>query len=340
MPRRQNGICEKSLIRPRSKRRAARGHGRRTVHKRLSSACPQCDIHAAGPPILLVPILETLMQARRDILARIAALDRQIRVIARPHATVRLLMTAPGVRAFDDLDGPAPDGFQRIAQFWPRISAIGKDVAQHGIARGDGLQYIRRAVTILNSGAVDLKADEQSGRVGDDMALASLDPFTCVTTRNSFSLRGFYALAVDDAGRWLRCAGLGQARGLDEFSVDLIEQAVIAPRVEIAAHRRHRRKVTQATSATGNRSSSCKGSRRPVVRGPPCAPSSTATRKAASKTSCRGTSNSHQASPHRVTPSRLLLINRLGLLKEGMTCRATSAPREARHRHHMPPISA
>lgn len=59
----------------------------------------------------LVPIFEALMPARRDILARIAALDSRIRVIARRHATVRLLMTAPGVgpitamavvAAFDD----------------------------------------------------------------------------------------------------------------------------------------------------------------------------------------------------------------------------------------------
>jgi len=45
----------------------------------------------------LVPVFEALIQARRDILARIAALDSRIRATARQHATVRLLMTAPGV---------------------------------------------------------------------------------------------------------------------------------------------------------------------------------------------------------------------------------------------------
>lgn len=59
----------------------------------------------------LVPIFEALIQARRDILARIAALDSRIRAVAKRHATVRLLMTAPGVgpitamavvAAFDD----------------------------------------------------------------------------------------------------------------------------------------------------------------------------------------------------------------------------------------------
>jgi transposase len=59
----------------------------------------------------LVPIFNALITARRDILARIAALDSRIRAIAKQHATVRLLMTAPGVgpitalavvAAFDD----------------------------------------------------------------------------------------------------------------------------------------------------------------------------------------------------------------------------------------------
>lgn len=59
----------------------------------------------------LIPVFEALMQARRDILARIAVLDKKIQAIARRHETVRLLMTAPGVgpitamavvAAFDD----------------------------------------------------------------------------------------------------------------------------------------------------------------------------------------------------------------------------------------------
>nr|WP_223427218.1 transposase [Tateyamaria pelophila] len=61
----------------------------------------------------LIPIFEALIKARHDILAHIAALDSRIRVIAKSHKTVRLLMTAPGVgpitamavvAAFDDID--------------------------------------------------------------------------------------------------------------------------------------------------------------------------------------------------------------------------------------------
>lgn len=59
----------------------------------------------------LIPIFKTLIQARRDILSHIATLDKRIRAIAKRYATVRLLMTAPGVgpitamsvvAAFDD----------------------------------------------------------------------------------------------------------------------------------------------------------------------------------------------------------------------------------------------
>ena len=51
------------------------------------------------------------------------------------------------------------------------LSAIGGDVAQHGIARADGLEHIRRAVTIPAPGAVHLGPDRQSARIGEDMAL-------------------------------------------------------------------------------------------------------------------------------------------------------------------------
>jgi transposase len=76
--------------------------------KRRAEEIIQGDL-AVAPE--LVPIFEALIQARRDILARIAMLDSRIRAIAKRNTTVRLLMTAPGVgpitamavvAAFDD----------------------------------------------------------------------------------------------------------------------------------------------------------------------------------------------------------------------------------------------
>jgi len=73
-------------------------------------------------------------------------------------------------------------------------------MSQHGIPDGDCFKHIRRPVTILDSSAVDVDPDEQSDHVGDDMALATLDPFACIIPANPATFCGFYALAVDDPG--------------------------------------------------------------------------------------------------------------------------------------------
>ena len=67
-----------------------------------------------------------------------------------------------------------PIDLQGVSQFGARIAAVRKDMAQHGIARGDSLQHIRRAVKILNPGAMDLEPYAQSGRIGTNVALAVL----------------------------------------------------------------------------------------------------------------------------------------------------------------------
>ncbi len=85
-----------------------------------------------------VPIFEALMQARRDILARIAALDSRIRAIARQHATVRLLMTAPGVgpitamavvAAFDDAARFRRSSISRADAETPRVRVRSAETA-------------------------------------------------------------------------------------------------------------------------------------------------------------------------------------------------------------------
>ena len=63
-------------------------------------------------------------------------------------------------------------------------------MAQHGIARGESLQHIRRAITILNPGAMDLEPYAQSGRIGTNVALAALDLFSGVIFSNPVTFRG------------------------------------------------------------------------------------------------------------------------------------------------------
>ena len=90
---------------------------------------------------------------------------------------------------------------------------------------------------VLNSGAVDHQAYQQSNRIGYDVALAALDPFARIIPPSTTAFSGFYALAIYDPCRWLGFAVLGQARNFDQLLIYLIKQAVIAPRVEIAPNR-------------------------------------------------------------------------------------------------------
>ena len=116
-------------------------------------------------------------------------------------------------------------------------------MAQHGIARGDSLQHIRRAVTILNPGAMDLEPYEQSGRIGTNVALAALDLFSGVIFSNPATFCGFYTLTIDDPGCRVGVSALGKACGFEQLAGHLIKQAIIAPSVEGAADGRNRRKV-------------------------------------------------------------------------------------------------
>ncbi len=95
-------------------------------------------------------------------------------------------------------------------------------MAQHGIARGDSLQHIQRAVTILNPGALDLEPYAQSGRIGTNVALAALDLFSGVISSNPATFCGFYILTIDDPGCRMGVSALGKARGFDRFAVHLI----------------------------------------------------------------------------------------------------------------------
>ena len=84
---------------------------------------------------------------------------------------------------------------------------------------------------------------QEPERVGEHMALAALDLLPGVEAARSSTLRGFHALAVDHARRRAGLAPLQLARTHDQHPVDGTEQAHVAPGVEIALDRRHRRKV-------------------------------------------------------------------------------------------------
>ena len=116
--------------------------------------------------------------------------------------------------------------FRAARSLGPAEPHVRKDMAQHGIARGDSLQHIWRAVTILNPGAMDLEPYEQFGRIGTNVALAALDLFSGVISSNPATFCGFYILTSDDPGCPMGVSALGKARGFDRFVVHLIKQVL------------------------------------------------------------------------------------------------------------------
>ncbi len=118
-----------------------------------------------------------------------------------------------------------------------------EDVAQAGKVAGDGGEHRRRAVAVLDVGAVDHDRDQQAAGVGEDVTLAALDFLSGVEAPDTAAFRGFYALTVDDTGRRAGRAALGLARRDQQLPVDLGPGAVVPPEIKLALHRRAWREV-------------------------------------------------------------------------------------------------
>jgi len=147
------------------------------------------------------------------------------------------------VGSLDDLDRPLADWPQCVPEFVPRIAAIGEQVAQPGKSADDPGEHQRRSVAVLDVGGVDHGVDQISLGIGEDVALASLDLLACVITPRPAGFRGFYALAIDDASAGRGLAAVRLARGHEQIVVQRLPQAVVAPQIEPAPHRRNRREA-------------------------------------------------------------------------------------------------
>ena len=186
----------------------------------------------------------------------LGGLDGRLEVLCQPPVSIE-----PGERALDDpsagqelealhargtvddLQRPAADPLQCALELGPGIGAVGEDVAQAGKVAGDGGEHRRRAVAVLDLGAVDHDRDQQAAGVGEDVTLAALDFLSGVEAPDTAAFRGFYALTVDDTGRRAGRAALGLARRDQQLPVDLGPGAVVPPEIKVALHRRAWREV-------------------------------------------------------------------------------------------------
>lgn len=154
------------------------------------------------------------------------------------HPSARQNLEAFGVvTAFDDLDGPASFTSQCLLQLVPGIAAIGKDVTQEGIETADRLQRWHGSIPVLNGGAVNDQSNHETIGVGDDMALASLNLLAGIIAANTTALGGFDALTIDDTVTRTGFLARQSTRYLHESEVHQCQHSIVAPLVEIAAHR-------------------------------------------------------------------------------------------------------
>ena len=128
---------------------------------------------------------------------------------------------------------------------------------------GDGGEHRRRAVAVLDLGAVDHDRDQQAAGVGEDVTLAALDFLSGVEAPDTAAFRGFYALTGDDTGRRAGRAALGLARRDQQLPVDLGPGAVVPPEIKVALHRRAWRGSPGAACAMDSRYAVGRGSRSP-----------------------------------------------------------------------------
>src|SRR3546814_4375387 len=98
-------------------------------------------------------------------------------------------------------------------------------------------------VAVLHGGGGHQHGEQETLGIGDDMALAPLDPLGSVEAAWAAAFRRRRALAVDDAGRGGGVAPQCVTGLACQLGSDHLPSAVIAPSIEISLHGRAWRKV-------------------------------------------------------------------------------------------------
>src|SRR5215510_2957208 len=100
----------------------------------------------------------------------------------------------------DDLNLPGAHVGEGVEHLLPPVNAIGKDIAQLGEASCDHPQQWHGTMIVLHIGGVHLDGEEEAFRIGDDMALAALDPLGGIKPAWTATFCGLRGLTVDDTG--------------------------------------------------------------------------------------------------------------------------------------------
>ena len=103
------------------------------------------------------------------------------------------------IRSNPTRSSPAPDVDQRIAQLWPCIATIRKDMAWFRGFMPEFPKHAHGPVTILNVGGMNTERQQIAAGIDHDVALAALDLLAGIVSGNGRVFRCFHALTVDHA---------------------------------------------------------------------------------------------------------------------------------------------
>ena len=95
------------------------------------------------------------------------------------------------IAAFDNFDCPIAVAGNRLAQLRAGIGTIGKQVTQPGEPVANGLDERACAIAVLNVGRGNDHKQQQSDRVDNNVALATLDLFSGVISANAPAFQWF-----------------------------------------------------------------------------------------------------------------------------------------------------
>jgi hypothetical protein len=108
------------------------------------------------------------------------------------NPSVRQQLEAGGPSsALNDLDGPVTEGVESVTQVGTAVGAIGKEMAKPRKQLIDRFDDQAGAIAILDIGGVDFGTDQQTAGIGDNMALASLDPLGRIVATAARRSRSF-----------------------------------------------------------------------------------------------------------------------------------------------------
>src|SRR5579872_142643 len=141
-------------------------------------------------------------------------------------------------RALNDLDGPRPAMGERVDELFSAINAVCEDMSKLGKAIAHPLQQRDRTMDVLDVGGMDVDGKQETISIGDDVPLASVNPFAGIETARAAGLCRRSTLAVDDGRRWCRLATEFSPGLPDQSPDDPLPSASVAPSVKISLDRR------------------------------------------------------------------------------------------------------